>query len=183
MKTKIDGHYKTEHGSTVCLTANGGKTECNFDWLEEPNACFDCVVNPYPEIDSDGSLLLHWSCEVCGGGGARLQRIEDSLHEAALRWYAAASFEERNRDAGRIAQHAIGESFGRHLLYCFPTETDSPRLGEEFVWIDDETEAQKTLYVVAADSQQVVAVECDPVYKAGCLTSDYGGASNTVTII
>lgn len=69
-KTKmIDGFYITKAGSTLKLSANGGRSEVSFDWLEELTACCDCVPNAYP--DSDGYLV--WHCEVCGGGKAKLE--------------------------------------------------------------------------------------------------------------
>ena len=49
-----DGKYRTEHGSEVVLSKNGGRTICDFDWLEQ-GACFDC----------------------CSGGVAKLTLVEE----------------------------------------------------------------------------------------------------------
>lgn len=46
---------------------HGGISEVEFDWLEEDDACIDCVPNPY---DDDGYLT--WNCEQCGNGSAQL---------------------------------------------------------------------------------------------------------------
>ncbi len=62
-----DGHYCTEAGSEVTLRKNGGVAVVNFDWFEEPGACCDCEVEPYPEED-----MLIWYCDFCGGGSAQL---------------------------------------------------------------------------------------------------------------
>ena len=67
-----DGNYETEHGSTVKLSKNGGVTLCEFDWFEEPNACDECVVNPYPEEE-----FLVWRCDKCEGGSAKLTKVEE----------------------------------------------------------------------------------------------------------
>ena len=68
-----NGTYTTKNGSTVIIHGrHGGKVSVEFDWLEEDNACCDCVVNPYPE---DG--FLTWSCDVCGGGSAELIRMDE----------------------------------------------------------------------------------------------------------
>lgn len=66
-----DGAYKTKHGSTVILSKNGGVSEVNFDWFEEPEACYDCQVNVYPDDD-----ILSWYCEQCGGGSALLHAAQ-----------------------------------------------------------------------------------------------------------
>ena len=67
-----DGKYRTEHGSEVVLSKNGGRTICDFDWLEEPDACDECVVNPYPEEE-----FLVWQCDCCSGGVAKLTLVEE----------------------------------------------------------------------------------------------------------
>ncbi len=67
MMRLIDGNYKTLHNSTVTLSKNGGVTNVAFDWFEEPQACIECEVNPYP----DGNMLT-WGCDYCGGGSAQL---------------------------------------------------------------------------------------------------------------
>lgn len=65
--------YETRHGSTVKLSGkHRGIAECSFDWLTEPEACFDCVPDPYPVDWGDGELRLQWSCDYCGGGSATL---------------------------------------------------------------------------------------------------------------
>jgi hypothetical protein len=50
MTSLPNGHYRTRAGSTV--EVNGEHSGCVrvvFDWFEEPAACCDCVVEPYPE--------------------------------------------------------------------------------------------------------------------------------------
>lgn len=60
-----DGEYKTANGSAVRITH--GKVSIAFDWMEEGNACFDCVVS----TDIQHSEL-HWNCDICGCGSAKL---------------------------------------------------------------------------------------------------------------
>ena len=63
------GHYRTRAGSRVhVLTQNAGSWVADFDWFEEPNACFDCRA---VDVDVYESALV-WECEVCGGGMSRL---------------------------------------------------------------------------------------------------------------
>lgn len=62
-----NGKYVTKNGSTMIVM--NGKSQVEFDWFEEDNACCDCVVEPY---DVDGYLV--WNCNVCGGGEAKLER-------------------------------------------------------------------------------------------------------------
>lgn len=63
-----NGEYRTPAGSQVIISGkNGGIVRVDFDWLEEPNACCDCVVRTYEE---DGQLV--WDCNYCGGGSADL---------------------------------------------------------------------------------------------------------------
>lgn len=66
-----DGKYKTEHGSTMVISKDGGKSQVEFDWFEEPNACCDCTVDAY---EMDGRMV--WSCDYCEGGSADL--LEDN---------------------------------------------------------------------------------------------------------
>jgi hypothetical protein len=47
---------------------HGGISEVEFDWFEE-DACLDCIPAPY---DDDGYLV--WTCPVCGGGKAKLEK-------------------------------------------------------------------------------------------------------------
>lgn len=62
------GVYSTAAGSTVKLSGrHGGIAETAFDWFEEPDACCECRVDPYPQ---DGRLT--WECDYCGGGSAEL---------------------------------------------------------------------------------------------------------------
>ena len=62
------GRYVTKSGSTMRISGQyGGKSEANFDWLEE-DACYDCKPEPY---DVDGYLV--WHCDECGGGKAKLE--------------------------------------------------------------------------------------------------------------
>ena len=64
-----NGSYRTAHGSTVVVSGkHSGEFRVEFDWLEEPNACLDCRVNPVPV---DG--VLTWECDECGGGSAALR--------------------------------------------------------------------------------------------------------------
>ena len=65
-----NGKYVTEHGSTIEISGkHGGRSVADFDWFEEPDACCDCKVEPYPE---DGYLI--WHCDECGGGSAKLTK-------------------------------------------------------------------------------------------------------------
>jgi hypothetical protein len=69
-----NGHYHTRAGSTVTVSGpHSGIFEVAFDWLEEPNACFDCRVNPVPV---DGWLT--WHCDRCGSGSAELIEIAEA---------------------------------------------------------------------------------------------------------
>jgi hypothetical protein len=68
-----NGKYATAAGSTIELSGKfSGATCVDFDWFEEPEACIDCEVNPYPEDFGDGEWRLVWRCDYCGGGSARL---------------------------------------------------------------------------------------------------------------
>lgn len=62
-----DGYYSTKHGSTLHLSRNGGRASVCFDWVEEPNACCECTVEPYPDDNR-----LTWGCDECDGGSAEL---------------------------------------------------------------------------------------------------------------
>jgi len=63
-----NGTYHTAAGSTLTVSGeHGGTRELEFDWLEEENACIDCVPEPYE--DDEGHLV--WHCEVCGRGDAK----------------------------------------------------------------------------------------------------------------
>ena len=67
------GHYKTANGSEMWVTGKfAGISEIEFDWFEEPNACFDCRPEPY---DEDGYLI--WHCDECDGGKAKLKKIDE----------------------------------------------------------------------------------------------------------
>ena len=67
-----NGKYTTKHGSTVEISGKyGGISTVEFDWFEEPDACCDCEIEPYPE---DGCLI--WHCDECGGGSAKLNLIK-----------------------------------------------------------------------------------------------------------
>lgn len=71
--TLPNGHYRTKAGSTVEVYGQySGRVRVSFDWLEEPDACCDCQVEPYPEHWGDDEYRLTWSCEICGGGSATL---------------------------------------------------------------------------------------------------------------
>jgi hypothetical protein len=73
----LNGLYRTVAGSTVKISGNhSGRSEVEFDWLEEPEACCDCSANAYPEYDNDGWCLT-WDCEVCDGGRAVLTRVDE----------------------------------------------------------------------------------------------------------
>jgi len=65
-----DGDYKTQHGSTMTISRNGGKSVVEFDFFEESNACCDCQVDAY---EYDGYMT--WSCDYCGCGRAKLEAI------------------------------------------------------------------------------------------------------------
>lgn len=63
-----NGTYRTTAGSEVVISGETGlRVETTFDWVEEPDACCDCVVETHPH---DGQL--NWSCDVCEGGSADL---------------------------------------------------------------------------------------------------------------
>ena len=63
--------FMTPSGSTVTVTGeHKGIVTVDFDWFEE-EACIDCT----PDIDETracGFHRLHWTCESCEGGSARL---------------------------------------------------------------------------------------------------------------
>lgn len=66
-----NGHYRTVAGSEMWISGNhAGISRVEFDWLDEENACLDCVPQAY---DVDGDLV--WVCDECGGGRAKLERI------------------------------------------------------------------------------------------------------------
>ena len=54
---------------------HGGVSELWFDWLEEPDACSDCVAEPY---DVDGYLV--WNCKICQGGKSKLKPKDGQGH-------------------------------------------------------------------------------------------------------
>ena len=67
------GKYITAAGSTMMVSGvHGGVSKVSFDWVEEQNACCDCVPEPY---DDDGYLV--WHCEACNGGKAKLNPIDE----------------------------------------------------------------------------------------------------------
>ncbi|MCR4297553.1 MAG: hypothetical protein NUV75_02185 [Gallionella sp.] len=69
--TLPNGHYRTAAGSEMWISGtHAGKSVVEFDWIEEDNACLDCVPEAY---DSDGWLV--WHCDYCGGGRAELVRV------------------------------------------------------------------------------------------------------------
>jgi hypothetical protein len=71
--TLPNGLYRTKAGSTVEISGtHAGISRVYFDWLEEPNACIECEVNPYPELWDEGKYHLTWSCEEGCGGNAEL---------------------------------------------------------------------------------------------------------------
>ena len=65
--------YKTEAGSILKIHGNG-LHQLEFDWLEEPGACCDCVPSPYPYEDAEDNLYIIWQCEYCGYGKARIYK-------------------------------------------------------------------------------------------------------------
>lgn len=71
-----DGKYRTEAGSTMQISKNGGVSHVSFDWVEEPNACCDCSVDAY---EMDGRMV--WTCDYCEGGSADL--LPDTGSEVA----------------------------------------------------------------------------------------------------
>ena len=72
-----NGTYRTKHGSFVEISGeHGGIAKAEFDWLEEPNACDSCCVDPYPEWDMD-RWILTWECDVCDGGFAKIFPVEN----------------------------------------------------------------------------------------------------------
>ncbi|MFQ5788280.1 MAG: hypothetical protein ACE5H1_09905 [Thermodesulfobacteriota bacterium] len=72
-----NGKYQTEHGSIVEISGKySGIARVDFDWFEEPDACVDCEVEPYPEEFDTNQWHLYWTCDVCGGGNAKLTKVE-----------------------------------------------------------------------------------------------------------
>lgn len=70
-----NGHYQTTNGSEMWITGDsGGRSRVGFDWFDEPGACCDCKPEPYHE---DGYLV--WNCEICGGGKAKLIRVDEGM--------------------------------------------------------------------------------------------------------
>ena len=68
--------YRTANGSTLELSGkHGGISHVVFDWLEE-SGCVDCQAEPYPEEFDENDLRLVWHCTYCGGGNARLKRMD-----------------------------------------------------------------------------------------------------------
>jgi len=70
-----NGMYRTAAGSTVEISGeHGGIATVDFDWFEEPEACYDCVVEAYPQEWGGEEWRLVWHCEneCCGGGSAAL---------------------------------------------------------------------------------------------------------------
>jgi len=71
MKNNLNGKYKTEKGSTVTIIGKySERTIIEFDWFEE-EACSDCYVIRR----TDGKELI-WVCDLCGGGSAKLTKID-----------------------------------------------------------------------------------------------------------
>lgn len=68
-----NGSYKTERGSTALVYGkHSGAWKIEFDWFEE-GAC----IEAHPSVDFDGDeAWLHWNCECCDSGQARLYRAE-----------------------------------------------------------------------------------------------------------
>jgi hypothetical protein len=76
MTSLPNGYYRTKSGSTVVVYGeHSGCVRVSFDWFEEPNACCDCVVEPYPEDWGDGTHRLTWRCDYCRGGSAVLEPV------------------------------------------------------------------------------------------------------------
>jgi len=70
--------YRTAAGSTITVSGNHGSfIDIKFDWTKEANArvnaCENCDVNVY-----DGYGYLMWSCKQCGGGKAKLKRVDEA---------------------------------------------------------------------------------------------------------
>lgn len=77
-----NGHYRTRAGSTVEVYGDhSGCVRVTFDWYEEPNACCECVVQPYPVDWGDGEFRLAWRCDYCDGGSAELFPDRDCMDE------------------------------------------------------------------------------------------------------
>lgn len=87
-----NGEYRTRHGSIVKIF--NGRATINFDWYEEPDACYDCRVEPYPE---DGNLI--WHCDYCEGGSAELLKIDKILLKTAKEIFA-----KPNKTAKELAE-------------------------------------------------------------------------------
>ncbi len=65
-----NGLYRTRAGSTVRISGeHSGIYEIAFDWVEEGDACADCVPSIY-------GGYLSWHCG-CGGGCAELFPVEE----------------------------------------------------------------------------------------------------------
>lgn len=81
LMTIPNGDYRTEAGSTVCVSGkHSGIFDVSFDWVEEKNACcdcHDCHADAEP-FDCDGEFYLTWHCEECDGGQAKLFAIAPS---------------------------------------------------------------------------------------------------------
>lgn len=72
-----NGKYKTKNDSIIEISGKySGIARVDFDWLEE-GGCIDCIPEPYPEEFDEGDFRLIWYCEHCGGGNAKLEKVED----------------------------------------------------------------------------------------------------------
>jgi len=71
-----NGVYETANGSWVEIFGRyGGGSRVSFDWLEE-GGCIDCDPQAYPEEYGRNDARLVWLCEHCGGGSAKLHKVE-----------------------------------------------------------------------------------------------------------
>ena len=70
-----NGHYRTAAGSEMHISgAHSGISKVEFDWSSEPDACCDCVPEPY-----EHGGRLHWSCDFCEGGSAQLVPVTPNV--------------------------------------------------------------------------------------------------------
>lgn len=110
-----NGKYRTRAGSIVEISGeHSGITKVAFDWLEEESACFDCVVNPYPEEWIRGTHRLTWTCDHCGGGDALLYKEGMGFTINSLAVEAAGGFtsflayaEQRRLNSAMFAVAAV----------------------------------------------------------------------------
>jgi hypothetical protein len=69
----FNGIYYTRAGSRLEVSGkHGGRFSLEFDWMEEPGACIDCVPDPEPEEFGPEDFRIVWRCALHSSGNAQL---------------------------------------------------------------------------------------------------------------